>query len=167
MLPTFLLACVIPMFPALLAAGPYPSQDTGNAPTSERVAAYAEAAMGRRVGRGECWDLAQYALNDAGARWDGFYGFGTPVDTSHQVVQRGDVVQFEGVVVERFTATSQEQETMGHHTAIVLSIQGPGRYALAHQNFGKAGRRVSRYLLVMADVKKGAVTFFRPVDRAS
>lgn len=132
--------------------------------TPEAVARYAEAHLGRKVGRGECWDLAQHALNEAGARWDGYYGFGEKLDTTTVPVQRGDVVQFEGVVVERRTGSSLTQETMGHHTAIVLSVGASGRYTLAHQNFGRGGRKVSRYELVMADVKRGSITFFRPLN---
>jgi hypothetical protein len=150
MLPLLLWAQI----PAPSAVVPFPG---------ERVAAYAEESMGTRVGRGECWDLAQYALNEAGARWDGYYGFGEKLDTSKVPVQRGDVVQFEGVVVERSTGNTMTQETMGHHTAIVLSIGVRGRYTLAHQNFGRGGRKVSRYELVMADVKRGEITFFRPL----
>lgn len=127
----------------------------------ESVAAFAEAHMGRKVGRGECWDLAQYALDKAGARWDGRYRFGDPVHAAD--ARRGDIVQFEHVLVERRTPNRIEQERMGPHTAVVLVVEGPGRYVLAHQNFGKAGRKVSRYTLVMDDVRKGTISFFRPV----
>lgn len=149
------------MVPLLLRAQT-PTHATESSPLGEPVAAFAEAAMGTRVGRGECWDLAQHALNEAGARWDGYYGFGEQLDTTKVTVQRGDVVQFEGVMVERRMGSSLTQETMGHHTAIVLSVGASGRYTLAHQNFGKGGRNVSRYELVMADVKRGEITFFRP-----
>lgn len=158
-----LIGFVLQYLPTLVWAGTH-SRASGDTLPGERVAAYAEAAVGRRVGRGECWDLAQYALNDAGARWDGYYGFGEKLDTMIVPVQRGDIAQFEGVLVERGTETSMEQATMGHHTAIVLSVQGPGHFLLAHQNFGRAGRKVSRYELVMADVKRGTITFYRPID---
>jgi hypothetical protein len=128
---------------------------------SETVAAYAEAHMGTKVGRGECWDLAQAALNTAGARWDGRYVFGDLVKVD--AAQRGDIVQFDGVLVEHRTETSMARETLGPHTAIVLDVFAPGRFLLAHQNFGPKGRKVSRYELVMADVKRGTITFFRPV----
>lgn len=144
----------------LLAQAPVSTVEVGT--PGEEVAAFAEAAMDTKVGTGECWDLAQYALNKAGANWDGRYGFGSKVDTRTQAVQRGDVVQFSKVLVERRNGNSIEQETMGHHTAIVLEVHEPGRYTLAHQNFGPAGRKVGRYELVMADVKRGTVTFFRP-----
>jgi len=118
--------------------------------------------MNTKVGTGECWDLAQFALNKAGAKWDGRYGFGREVDRPTEPVQRGDIVQFTKVIVERRQGGTIEQDSMGPHTAIVLSVHEPGRYLLAHQNFGKAGRKVGSYELVMADVKRGTITFFRP-----
>lgn len=145
----FLVSC-----PLLMAAQP-------SVGIPEAVAAYAESHMGTKVGRGECWDLAQAALNAAGAKWDGAYAFGDPVKVD--AVERGDVVQFDQVLVEHRTATSMARETLGPHTAIVLEVLAPGRYLLAHQNFGPQGRKVSRYELIMADVKRGTITFFRPV----
>lgn len=127
------------------------------------VARYAEDHMGSKVGRGECWDLAQAALNAAGAQWDGAYGFGEVIDA--EAVQRGDIFQFDRVLVEHRTERSVAQETFGPHTAIVLEVLAPGRFLLAHQNFGPEGRTVSRYELIMADVKRGTITFHRPVGR--
>lgn len=127
----------------------------------EAVAAFAEKHMGSKVGRGECWDLARYALDHAQAKWDGGYGFGERVDTGS--VQRGDIVQFDRVLIEHRTAQAVSSATMGPHTAIVLQVIGPGCYLLAHQNFGREGRKVSRYELVMDDVKRGTIIFYRPV----
>jgi len=130
-------------------------------PLGEQVAHYAEARMGKQVGRGECWDLAMEALNAAEARWDGSLGFGGPV--LPDAAQRGDIVQMERVVMERRDAHGMVRETMGPHTAIVLEVLAPGHYLLAHQNFGSAGRKVSRHELRLADKKRGTITFFRPV----
>jgi hypothetical protein len=132
-------------------------------PIGDQVAAFAEASMNKKVGRGECWDLAQFALNKAGATWDGGYGFGNAVDWHRELVMRGDIVQFDQVMIERRTERSMEQVAMGPHTAIVIKVLEEGRYIIAHQNFGRAGRKVSQFELVMADVKKGDITFFRPV----
>lgn len=154
-----MLTAAVLLLVALPGAGQSP---TAQAPTlGEAVAAFAEAHTGRKVGTGECWDLAQQALNKAGARWDGRHGFGDAVEVAD--VQRGDVVQFDNVLIERRSPERLEQDRMGPHTAVVLAVEGPGRYLLAHQNFGKAGRKVSRYALVMDDVKRGTVSFFRPV----
>jgi hypothetical protein len=149
MLPSLLLMC-----PLLLAA--QPSVDIG-----ETVAAYAEAHMGTKVGRGECWDLAQVALNAAGAQWDGAYAFGEVVTA--EAARRGDIVQFDRVVVEHRTEMSVAREALGPHTAIVIEVLAPGRFLLAHQNYGPQGRKVSRYELIVADVRRGTITFHRPV----
>lgn len=145
----FLVSC-----PLLMAAQP-------SVGIPDSVAAYAEAHMGTKVGRGECWDLAQAALNAAGAQWDGAYTFGEVVTA--EAVQRGDIVQFDRVVVEHRTEMSVARETLGPHTAIVIEVLAPGRFLLAHQNFGPQGRKVSRYELILTDVKRGSITFHRPV----
>ena len=153
--------CAIAFCSSLLQAqAPDPTPAVDRA--AEKVATIAEEFIGTKVGTGECWDLAQFALNKAGAKWDGRYGYGRKLDTPNEAVKRGDVVQFSKVLVERRDGTTIEQETMGHHTAIVLRVHEPGRYTLAHQNFGTEGRKVGSYELVMADVKRGTITFFRP-----
>lgn len=152
------------LLPSVLIVASFIGTQSGVTTTpGEAIAAFAEASMNKKIGRGECWDLAQFALNKAGATWDGSYGFGTPLDWRTEPILRGDIVQFDNVLIERRTERSIEQATMGPHTAIVVEVLGPGRYTIAHQNFGPAGRKVSRYELVMADVKNGTITFFRPV----
>jgi hypothetical protein len=155
-------SCAIAICSTFLLAQAPAGTNSDDTPAPQ-VAAFAEAAMGTKVGTGECWDLAQHALNKAGAQWDGRYGFGKKIDTRTEPVQRGDVAQFSKVLVERRAGNAIDQETMAHHTAIVIEVHGPGRYTLAHQNYGRAGRKVGRYELVMADVKRGTVSFFRPV----
>lgn len=136
------------------------AQTSERPPVGEAVATFAEARMGQQVGRGECWDLAQYALDHAHARWDGRYGFGDKVGKTD--VQRGDIVQFDKVLIERRTGRSVEQVNMGPHTGIVLEVEAPGRFVMAHQNFGPEGRTVSRYELALDQVKRGRITFYRP-----
>ena len=36
--------------------------------------------MGKRVGSVQCWDLAELALNEHNANWDGLYRFGKEVN---------------------------------------------------------------------------------------
>ena len=139
------------------------TQSSVAVPVGEQVAAFAEASLNKKIGRGECWDLAQVALNKAGARWDGNYDFGTLVDRRTVPIQRGDIVQFDKVLIERRTERSMEQVTLGPHTAIVIAVLEEGRYVIVHQNFGRLGRRVSQCELIMADVKEGTISFFRPV----
>ncbi|MFZ1333710.1 MAG: hypothetical protein WAR83_16070, partial [Flavobacteriales bacterium] len=37
---------------------------------NQHIVAYALGQEGKKVGRGECWDLAAEALNSGGATWD-------------------------------------------------------------------------------------------------
>ncbi len=127
-----------------------------------QIIAYVEAHIGKRVGTGECWDLAAGALNEAGAKWDGEYRFGTPVDPEKEEILPGDIIQFEGVEVRYTAANAEHRETMGHHTAIIYTVHGKGRYTLAHQNFGPAGRKVNRTDLDLDHIVKGRYTIFRP-----
>ncbi len=135
-------------------------------PTVNRhVVEYVREHMGRKVDRGECWDLAAAALNSAHADWDGTYGFGRVVDPRKDEILPGDIIQFEGVTVEQRTNTSLLRETYGHHTAVVLHVLANGEYTIAHQNFGEAARKVSTTTLRLADVRSGKITFHRPRAR--
>jgi len=131
-------------------------------PLNKGVLTFVRAQVNKRVGRGECWDLAAGALVAAGARWDGRYGFGARVDPQKEVVLPGDIVQFEGVEVRYEEQGSTVHQRMPHHTAIIYEAHGEGRYTLAHQNFGLAGRKVGLSEWSPAHVVKGEYTFFRP-----
>ena len=162
----FLLMC------SVLVMGLAPSQramrDEGNLERdsipaiNRRIVEYVQSQMGKKVDRGECWDLAAGALNAAGAIWDGFYGFGTVVDWRKQDVLPGDIIQFENVSLEHRTATSIRRDTYGKHTAIVLEVHERGVFVIAHQNFEDV-RKVTTTDLRMADVRGGKLVFYRPV----
>lgn len=132
---------------------------------NRRIVDYVQAHLGKKVDRGECWDLAAGALNEAGAVWDGLYGFGTVVDWREEELLPGDIIQFEGVTVEERTETSIQRNSFGKHTAVVMVVHERGVFTIAHQNFGQAGRKVSTLGLRLADVRGGKLVFYRPVDR--
>lgn len=73
----------------------------GSLKTNQKVAVWAAGRIGRKVGRGECWDLAEAALEQAGARTsndlgpvgdDADYVWGDAIDIKD--VQAGDILQF-------------------------------------------------------------------------
>lgn len=119
---------------------------------SQSVLQYASSRMGTRVGRGECFDLADQALRSAGAKSaadygeitaDGDYVWGTSVELAQ--VEAGDVIQFRDYrmrITTRVTYPdgSYEEEfseqSRPHHTAIVASVGGGGRLTLYEQNVG-------------------------------
>ncbi len=115
------------------------------------VLSFARLHLGQRVGRGECWDLANEALRSGGDRTSSDYGpvgpntdyvWGTPIDPGQ--LQPGDVIQFRThrcrVDVARqhedgSAETSFEESTRNHHTAVVASTGAGGRVTLLEQNF--------------------------------
>ena len=129
---------------------------------NQRIADFAKSQMGKKVGHGECWDLAAEALTSAGAVWDGKYAWGLVIDPEKDAVLPGDVVQFENVVFEWQEGTSLYREDMPHHTAIIIEVKSSGVYVIAQQNFGPQGRKVSSGGLVLAHKKKGKLTVYRP-----
>lgn len=136
--------------------------NTGQLPEVNRqVLAFVDAHMGKRVGRGQCWDLAAAALQAAHAHWDGQYQFGTPLGPGAEVLP-GDIIQFEGVVTEDPSPHGRFYQSMSHHTAIVHAVHANGRYTLVHQNFGRAGRKVSLTELETEHIVKGTFTIYRP-----
>ncbi|MBK7084854.1 MAG: hypothetical protein IPH53_09375 [Flavobacteriales bacterium] len=131
-------------------------------PLNKGVLTFVRSQVNKRVGRGECWDLAAAALDVVKARWDGAYFFGRPVDPRTEVILPGDIVQFEGVEVLYEEEGITTRQRMPHHTAVIYEAHGEGRYTLAHQNFGPAGRKVGLSEWSTAHVVKGKYTFFRP-----
>lgn len=122
--------------------------------------------LGKKIDRGECWDAAKLALNSVGAEWDGLYSFGRKIDVKTECIQPGDIVQFEGVKIEVREGNSGYIETFEHHTAIVYAVNGPGDVELIHQNTGQFGQKMGVSNLKLATVKKGEITFFRPVKKS-
>jgi hypothetical protein len=161
------IALFLALFPLAVSAqvpqaGPK-AADTADLPAVNRhVLAFVDAHLGKRVGRGQCWDLAAAALEAAHANWDGQYRFGTPVDPATEDVMPGDIIQFEGIETEYVSPNGRFNQRMPHHTAIVHAVHGKGRYTLAHQNFGRAGRKVSLTELETDHIVKGTYTVYRP-----
>lgn len=131
---------------------------------NQRIVDFLRDHEGQKVGRGECWNLAAEALNFAGAKWNGFYDFGSIVDWRKNAVLPGDIVQLENVEVEHREGNSVSRERYGRHTAIVVAVHGRGDYEIAQQNMQPMGKKVGTSSLRMADVRGGKFTFHRPAE---
>ena len=55
--------------------------------------------LGKKVDRGECWDLAKYALESCNATWDNKFEFGRQLG-KEECIMAGDVIQFKGVKIK-------------------------------------------------------------------
>jgi len=119
--------------------------------------------IGKKIDRGECWDLAKFALDKVNASWDGFMDFGKEFDWKKECLQPGDILQFEGVVFEGKNEAYKYSESFYHHTAIVYSIGENGEVELIHQNTGQYGKKVGVSTIYFKDLKKGKIQAYRPV----
>lgn len=129
---------------------------------NEQVVAFVTSKLNKKVGRGECWDLAAEALNNAGASWDGQLKFGKVIDPKTEVIYPGDIIQFENVQVKYSVGQANFSESYPHHTAVVYKVLADGSYEIAQQNTSATGRKVGIGKLDLKNVTKGQLTFFRP-----
>jgi len=133
----------------------------------QKVAIWALAQTGKKIGRGECWDFAEAALKQAGAQSsvdlgpvadDTDYVWGDPVALKDVIA--GDFLQFRDFVVTTRTVTemtfkdgSGDIETKEvtlerpHHTAIVAAVLGAGAFQIFEQNVQPQGKVVQRQRL--------------------
>jgi hypothetical protein len=135
-------------------------------PLNQKVLEFVEANMGKKVGRGECWDLASEALQHAGAVWDGKYTFGRCIDPTREEVLPGDIAQFENVYVKDRTGNVLREERMAKHTAVIHEVHEPGIFTLAHQNTDVTGKKVGKSRFLMKSVVRGKVLIYRPTSDA-
>jgi hypothetical protein len=130
-----------------------------------KVLAFAQANLGKEVGNGECWTLADQALLAAGAKRPGagglsLYQFGQPVSAGSNplasLLRPGDIVQFEGVKV----VDGGSWWDFPHHTAIVQSVQGT-HVTLLNQNENQQ-RVVQTVTIDFSKVTQGTYQAFHP-----
>jgi hypothetical protein len=137
--------------------------DDGNAVATipvlnRRVLQFALSQLGKQVGNGECWTLADQAIKRAGARPTVVFNFGRQILLAD--IKPGDILQFKSVKFQtgNFTYLFGTPD----HTAIVLGVQGT-KVSILHQNFGK--KIVSTLTVDFETKTQGQVWAWRPVGR--
>lgn len=129
---------------------------------NQQIIEFVNSNMNKKVGKGECWDLANEALTLVQAKWDGNLKFGRKLDYKKECIYPGDIIQFEKVKVKYTENKVTYQEAMPHHTAIIYEVKGTGDFVLAHQNTAYTGRKVGKSSLNLMNVTGGGITIFRP-----
>ena len=137
---------------------------------NKKVVEYVDSVIGKKVGRGECWDLASDALDYAGAYLDRsnqkkIYVFGKKLNPAKDKIYPGDILQFENVKLEYTDGNTIYTETMSHHTAIIYKVLKNDTYTIAHQNTNFSGRKVGLSELRMGSIKTGTIIFYRPYKK--
>lgn len=130
---------------------------------NELIINFVKAHLKKKVGRGECWDLAAEALNHSGARWNQQFKFGKEVHYQRDTIYPGDIIQFENVLLQYEKNGQKFKENMDHHTAIIYEILGPGNFLLAHQNTEFSGRKVGLSPINLQNRSRGHIKIYRPV----
>lgn len=130
-------------------------------PLNKEILEWVSTQINKKVGTGQCWDLAQQALNKSGAKWDGMYDFGRPL-AKGECVMPGDIIQFEKVKAKRMINGSEFREEFPHHTAVVFSVNSSDEIKLIHQNTGYNGKKVAVSDFYFSSIKSGKYTIFRP-----
>ena len=130
---------------------------------NQQIVAFVDDNLHRKVGRGECWDLAATPLNTYRAKWNGKFTYGRLVNSQSECIYPGDIIQFENVVIETVTAGGKMVERMPQHTAIVYKVHAPGQYTIAHQNYGNS-RKVILTTLNTGSITRGKAMIYRPLS---
>ena len=138
----------------------YAQCDSINA-LNNSILKFTQSKMNKKVGNGECWDLAKYALNYSGAEWDGGMNFGKKLEES-DCVMAGDIIQFEKVKIKYKLGKDTFTESMPHHTAIIYKTISSDEVILAHQNTGYTGKKVGTSNLKFSTIISGKYSIYRP-----
>lgn len=130
-------------------------------PLNKIVLEFATANLKKKVGRGECWDLAKFALEKAGASWDGMYKYGRKLE-KFECILPGDIIQFEKIKIKYKKGNQTFTEAMPHHTAIVFKVDTQDEITLIHQNTAYSGKKVGTSSLKFSTIISGKYYIYRP-----
>ena len=135
-----------------------------------KVIKYVNQNMGKKVDRGECWDLAAGALAYSNAYFDRSSKktvtiYGRRLNPKKDEILPGDMIQFEKVKMKWTEGNTTYESALGMpgHTAIVYQVNGPGDYEIAHQNTSDWGKKVGVNTFRLDRVTGGKLMFYRPV----
>lgn len=126
---------------------------------ADKIVEFSLKNLGKKVERGECWDLANSALNYANANWKPLYDFGDKFDYKKQDLKPGDILQFTGV---KFVFANGSA-SFPKHTAIVYKYANKN-VTLLHQNFNNK-KAVDTLSINLDNIKNGKIEAYRPKSK--
>jgi len=140
-------------------------QDCDSIPEiNKKIVKLAKKKIGKKVDRGECWDLAKYVLDETNAEWDKFEVYGELINWKKDCIKPGDIIQFEKIKLEWEEGNATYNEEMKHHTAVVHKVISKDLILVLHQNTAEFGRKVGSSKLRLDAIKKGKLYIYRPVE---
>ena len=129
---------------------------------NKEILQYAQSNLKKKVGRGECWDLAKYALENSSAKWDHKFEFGRHLE-KNDCLMPGDIIQFKGVKIKYKEGKKTFYITMDQHTAIINKVISLDEIQLIHQNTAFSGKKVGISSIKFSTMIKGKYDIYRPV----
>ena len=132
-------------------------------PANAIVIDYVNRNIGKKVDRGECWDLAAQALIHANAKHPDTYVFGRALRKGEEVYP-GDIVQFKDAKIKMELEKEDGYIVIDipHHTAVVYEVLSPLNFRMADQNNGISGKKVSVNRIDLNAIEKGTYIIYRP-----
>ena len=133
-------------------------------PLNKKILAFVKSNIKKKVGSGECWDLAAEALNKVNAKWDGNTKFGKEINYKKECVYPGDIIQFEGVILKYELDKKIYTEKLEHHTAVIFDVKEKGNFVIADQNTRFSGKTVGTNNFDVKTLIKGSFKIYRPIN---
>lgn len=112
--------------------------------------------LGKKIDRGECWDLANAALNYANADWEAPFKFGDKQNYEKDGLKPADILQFTNIKMKMPNGGM----SFPKHTAIVYKAKG-NQVTLIQQNFNNK-RFVDTLTISLDYIKSGKIEAYRP-----
>ena len=130
-------------------------------PLNIEIVALAKEKIGKKVLRGQCWDLAKYVLDESGAKWNGLDEYGEKLNKS-ACLMPGDIIQFNNIKLKYTIGNKSFTELMTLHTAIVYEVVSEDELVLIHQNTAYSGKKVGTSGFRFSSIVKGKYQVYRP-----
>ena len=122
-------------------------------PTAKKIVEFAVQNMGKKVGDGQCWGLANLAYRHAGIRHRGGYVWGRRIHWQTEGVRPGDIIQFTNA---RYPYAYTDE----NNTAIILKVAGRSSVKVAHQHWNGI-YRVTTTTIPLTYLRSGSQTVYR------
>ena len=122
-----------------------------------KIVAFCDKNLGKKVGNGECWTLANEAFKACGLSRPGSDArvWGRLIDPKTEKLEAGDIIEYRSASFSNGTSTGPA------HTAIVVKGGRRGRATIAEQNW--AGNKTVRKTSFDArSLQKGKIMIYRP-----
>lgn len=122
-----------------------------------KIIEYVDKVIGKKVDRGECWDIVNEALNQSGAEWESPEDFGKKIRPGKDTIYPGDIIAFKNA---SWSVGDSKWHTGPQHYAIVYEVIDDKTFKIAHQNINKK-KKVIVTELSLVNIK-GKIQFYRP-----